>query len=117
MTLLDKRPLFTVIPLKMMRVGILVTGSEVFQGLVEDRFIPLVQGKVEAFGCNVVAKDIVPDQHSAIAKAARRMVSEGVELLVTTAGLSVDPDDVTRMACWTPARVTCCTARRCCLAP
>ncbi len=96
MALLRKGPLFSVIPLKKMRVGILVTGSEVFQGLVEDRFIPLVQGKVGAFGCKVVAQDIVPDQRSAIAEAVRRMVSAGVELLVTTAGLSVDPDDVTR---------------------
>lgn len=96
-TLLKKGALFSVLPLRQMNVGILVTGTEVFQGLVQDRFIPLVQGKVEAFGCKVTATDIVPDDRKAIAAAVSRLTSAGVELLVTTAGLSVDPDDVTRL--------------------
>lgn len=93
---LDKGPLLRVLPLRRMPVGILVTGSEVFQGLIEDKFAPLIQGKVAHFGCPVAAEETVPDDAKAIAGAVRRLREAGAELIVTTAGLSVDPDDVTR---------------------
>jgi formylmethanofuran dehydrogenase subunit E len=77
-------------------VGLLVTGTEVFLGLVEDKFIPIITNKVEKFGCPVVASRIVPDERRAISQGLRELLEAGAELLVTTAGLSVDPDDVTR---------------------
>ena len=89
-------PLFQVLPLKKARVGILVTGSEVFQGLIEDRFIPILGAKVEALGCSVVKAVIAPDERETIARGARELIGCGAEILLTTAGLSVDPDDVTR---------------------
>ncbi len=94
---LGSEPLFRIQPLKPMNVGILVTGSEVFQGLIEDKFAPIITGKVEHFGCKVLAKEIVPDDREAIGDAVRRQLDAGVELVITTAGLSVDPDDVTRL--------------------
>ncbi len=90
-------PLVEVRPLRPLKVGILVTGTEVFQGLVEDRFIPIITAKVEAYGCPVAATDIVPDDRERISQAVTDMVASGVELLITTAGLSVDPGDVTRL--------------------
>lgn len=98
MEILGDAPLFGMLPLKKMKVGILVTGSEVFQGIIEDKFAPVVTRKVEHFGCEVVASDIVPDDRQAIGDAVKKQLAAGVELLVTTAGLSVDPDDVTRHA-------------------
>ncbi|MBU1248996.1 MAG: trehalose-binding protein, partial [Proteobacteria bacterium] len=91
-------PLFSVLPLRRARVGILVTGTEVFQGLIEDRFIPIISAKVEGLGSSVTATDIVPDDREAIAASAQAMLDQGCDLIVTTAGLSVDPDDVTRAA-------------------
>ena len=96
MACLAQGPLFQVLPLKPLRVGILVTGTEVFLGLVEDRFIPIIQNKVEKFGCEVVKSLIVPDDRLAISTGVGELLAAGAELLVTTAGLSVDPDDVTR---------------------
>lgn len=93
---LGDTPLFDVIPIKPAEVGILVTGTEVFQGLIEDRFEPVIRAKVEHFGCRVVRSRVVPDDRLEIEKSVREMIGDGVELLVTTAGLSVDPDDVTR---------------------
>ncbi len=78
------------------KTGILVTGTEVFQGLVEDRFAPIVRTKVESFGCEVVATEVVPDDRERIADTVRDMLEKGAELIITTAGLSVDPEDVTR---------------------
>jgi formylmethanofuran dehydrogenase subunit E len=96
MTILADGPLFEVLPIKPARVGILVTGTEVFLGLVEDRFIPIIQNKVEKFGCEVVKSLIVPDDRQAIGSGVQELLDAGADLVVTTAGLSVDPDDVTR---------------------
>ena len=78
------------------KVGILVTGTEVFQGLIEDKFIPIITAKVTNANCTVLASKILPDDAALITDAVRSMIAEGVDLLITTGGLSVDPDDVTR---------------------
>jgi Formylmethanofuran dehydrogenase subunit E len=92
------RPLFAVLPTRKARVGILVTGSEVYDGIIEDRFIPIVSAKVKGFGCDVAHAAIVPDDQEAFTKVIREMRDKGVDLLVTTGGLSVDPSDITRQA-------------------
>ncbi|MFW5501405.1 MULTISPECIES: FmdE family protein [unclassified Maridesulfovibrio] len=96
LSVLDEGPLFSVIPLRKTKVGILVTGTEVFQGLIEDKFIPIISGKVERLGCEVAASVIVPDDKDAISNGVNDLLRQGADLIVTTAGLSVDPDDATR---------------------
>ena len=96
MALLSEGPLFRVLPLRAPRVVILVTGTEVFMGLVEDKFIPIISTKVENFGGQVLKSLIVPDDRQAIGQGVRELLDCGIDLLVTTAGLAVDPDDVTR---------------------
>jgi formylmethanofuran dehydrogenase subunit E len=97
MAVLNDRPLFEVRALKKARVGVLVTGTEVFQGLVEDKFIPIITSKVQALGSQVATARIVPDDRQAMSDAVRDLLDDGVDLIITTAGLSVDPDDVTRL--------------------
>jgi formylmethanofuran dehydrogenase subunit E len=96
MVLLGDGPLFRVLPLRQPRVGILVTGTEIFMGLVEDKFVPIISTKVEKFGGQVLKSLIVPDERRAIGQGVKELMDCGIDLLVTTAGLSVDPDDVTR---------------------
>ena len=96
LSILQKGPLFRVLPMRKARVGILVTGNEIFEGLVEDKFIPIIMSKVESFGCTVVRSLIVPDACDDISRGIESLLQAGADLLVTTAGLSVDPDDVTR---------------------
>ncbi len=93
---LNGEPLLEVHPLRKAKTGILVTGSEVFQGLIKDKFIPIISAKVEALGSEVTVTQIVPDEREAIAASAKDMLAQGCDFIVTTAGLSVDPDDVTR---------------------
>ncbi len=97
-SVLGEEPLFSVTPLRKAKVGVLVTGTEVFKGLIEDKFIPIVTSKVEALGSEVVASNIVPDDREAIVGSVKGFLDAGADLIVTTAGLSVDPDDVTRPA-------------------
>ncbi|MFP4308194.1 MAG: FmdE family protein [Desulfococcaceae bacterium] len=97
MAVLENGPLFAVREMRSAKIGVLVTGTEVFRGLVEDRFVPIVREKAAKFGSRVVASCIVPDDRKAIAEGVQTLRSGGADLLVTTAGLSVDPDDVTRL--------------------
>lgn len=96
LAVLGSEPLFAVHPVRQAKIGVLVTGSEVFQGLIQDKFQPIIKEKVAQFGCDVVASDIVPDDRAVIAESVRSMIDAGSEVIITTAGLSVDPEDVTR---------------------
>jgi formylmethanofuran dehydrogenase subunit E len=93
---LGEGPLLSIASLRKARVGVLVTGTEVFQGLIEDRFAPIIRSKVEALGSTVVGEEMAPDERQAISDGVKKLMDRGADLIVTTAGLSVDPDDVTR---------------------
>jgi len=84
-----------VIPFKKKKVGIIVTGNEVFNGLVEDRFGEILRKKVEELGSIVNHQTVVPDDEDVIGQALKDAVAWGSEVIVVAGGLSVDPDDVT----------------------
>ena len=98
MKILKAAPLFKVNPLSKANIGILVTGTEVFRGLIKDKFIPIISAKAEKLGCKIIKSFIVPDEKDAICIGIKDLIEAGTDILVTTAGLSVDPDDVTRQA-------------------
>lgn len=81
-----------------LKTGVVVTGNEVASGLIEDKFAPIVRKKVERLGGSVMGVRICPDDRVAVAAAIRSLVAAGAEMIITTAGMSVDPDDVTRLA-------------------
>jgi molybdenum cofactor synthesis domain-containing protein len=82
--------------LRQASVGLVITGNEVYHGLIEDRFAPILTEKVEALGCRVTAVDFAPDDIGLISGAIRSHIERGCDLLLLTGGMSVDPDDVTR---------------------
>ncbi|MEG2005105.1 MAG: FmdE family protein, partial [Bilophila sp.] len=96
LAVLEDGPLFRIAPLRKAQVGILVTGTEVFQGLIQDRFAPIITQKCQQLQCNVVKTLIAPDKAEAITQGVHDLLAAGADLIITTAGLSVDPDDVTR---------------------
>ena len=98
LAVLGSEPLFRVLPMRKARMGVLVTGTEVFNGLIEDKFIPVMQKKAVRYGCEIIRTVIAPDDKTRIAAELRAMKESGVDLLVTTGGMSVDPGDVTRAA-------------------
>ena len=88
--------LLSVKPYKSLKIGAVVTGSEVFNGLITDDFGPSVGKKITDAGCTLIKKIIVPDEEKAISNAILELKKLGCEMIITTGGLSVDPDDVTR---------------------
>ena len=93
----DAGGIFSVKPMSRPRAAIVVTGSEVFSGLIEDRFGPVMAAKLEALDCPVIRTTKAPDDSDLIAQTVLDSIKAGAELLITTGGLSVDPDDVTRL--------------------
>lgn len=88
--------ILSVKPYKALKVGAVVTGSEVFNGLITDDFDPSVGKKITDAGCTLIKKILVPDEVKAISNAILKLKKLGCEMIITTGGLSVDPDDVTR---------------------
>ncbi len=88
-------PLVQVLPFRILKVGIVVTGSEVYHGRIEDRFSPVVQRKLAAFDCDLLGQTYVSDRVELIVQAIRAFLAEGADLITVTGGMSVDPDDVT----------------------
>lgn len=87
-------PLF-VKPFRKLKAGVITTGSEVFKGRIEDKFGPVVKGKLEAFGSEVIEQRYTPDDSESIIGEIRYFQEKGVDLILVTGGMSVDPDDRT----------------------
>lgn len=89
------RPLMNVVPFKPLRVGIVTTGTEVYSGRITDTFTPVVEQKVGEYGMTVIGHEKCPDDREMIVAAIHKLLDAGAELILTTGGMSVDPDDQT----------------------
>jgi molybdenum cofactor synthesis domain-containing protein len=92
----DRGPIFSIAAYSRLRARLIITGNEVFDGLIEDKFEQIVRQKMENLGARLVETIILPDNALLIAEQVRRFVEIGTDIIVTTGGMSVDPDDVTR---------------------
>ncbi len=90
-------PIFSVKAYTRLRARLIITGSEVYDGLIEDKFEEIVRNKLESFGASLEETVILPDDMERIALHAQRFLSADTDLIITTGGMSVDPDDVTRL--------------------
>jgi molybdenum cofactor synthesis domain-containing protein len=88
-------PLVQVLPFQTLRAGILITGSEIYHGRIQDKFGPVVQRKLAAYGCDILGRTNVSDRVDLIIQGIRAFLKEGADLITVTGGMSVDPDDVT----------------------
>ncbi len=90
-------PALSVLPYKLKKASIIVTGNEVYNGIIEDRFIPVIEKKLKFYNIKTVNSVILPDNKQLI----RNKISEfsnSSDIIFITGGTSVDPDDVTREA-------------------
>jgi len=53
--------------------------------------------KIEAIGGEMVGTYYAPDDEAFIEARLRELINAGADLLITTGGMSVDPDDVTQV--------------------
>ena len=90
-------PIFTVKAFNTVSARLIITGNEVSEGLIEDRFEAIVSRKLAAYGSTLAKTAILPDDQDQISSMIRRFLEMGSDLIITTGGMSVDPDDVTRL--------------------
>lgn len=90
-----KTPLLSVRPFRTMRCGIVTTGNEVYYGRISDTFTPVVEQKLAEYGSAAAWHERCPDDKERIAAAIQKMLDAGADMILTTGGMSVDPDDMT----------------------
>ncbi|MEJ2723363.1 MAG: molybdopterin-binding protein [Deltaproteobacteria bacterium] len=90
--------IFMVKPLTNPQTGLVITGNEVYHGLIEDKFAPILRKKLHEFGCDVTGIVFAPDDTRKIAGGIDELLQAGSELILVAGGMSVDPDDVSRLA-------------------
>jgi hypothetical protein len=93
---LSGTPVVEVLPLKKVKLGLVITGNEVYYGRIEDRFEEVLRSKAMELGSELLLVRRAPDDIDIIAAEIKDCIEQGAELIVTSGGMSVDPDDVTR---------------------
>jgi molybdenum cofactor synthesis domain-containing protein len=78
-----------------MRCAILTISTSTAAGDNEDLSGPALADAARSAGADVVAQEVVPDDVAAIQSWLRAQLARGTELLLTTGGTGLTPDDVT----------------------
>ncbi|MFC1523249.1 molybdopterin-binding protein [Thermodesulfobacteriota bacterium] len=86
----------SVLPIKKASAGLVITGNEIFHGRIRDSFEPVLRRKLEDLGSEVKIVKFAPDDAEIIAREITTCIASGADLIITSGGMSVDPDDVTR---------------------
>ena len=87
--------LLEVRPFTAKTAAVIATGSEVAAGLIEDAFTPVIERKLAEFGCEVTYRATPGDEMDSVVAAINEARATGVDVVVCTGGMSVDPDDNT----------------------
>ena len=80
---------------KVVRAGIVVTGTEVITGRISDRNGPWVSEQLADLGIEVAHIVVVADRPDDLEHALRFLADEGMDLIVTSGGLGPTADDLT----------------------
>lgn len=91
-------PILSLTPWKRKTCGLITTGSEVATGRITDNFTPVIIEKLAHYGITVTHHCLPGDDMQAITKAALDYHAAGVDMILCTGGMSVDPDDKTPAA-------------------
>ncbi len=90
--------LLELLPYQPKKLGVVITGSEVYHGRIKDKFEPVVRAKITKYPCDIVGITICDDDLDMIVNAAKAHLNNGADFLIFTGGMSVDPDDLTPTA-------------------
>ncbi len=83
-------------PVKNLKTGLVITGSEIYNGLIKDGFAPVLTKKVNDLGSKILNIEYAPDDYNHIKQAILKCLDSECDIIILSGGMSVDPDDVTR---------------------
>ena len=95
---LIQEKIISVVEIKPKKCLLITTGNEVYKGRIKDAFLPVIKQKLGYYGSEVLKQVILPDEKERIIEEIQKGLSEGVDMVICTGGMSVDPDDVTPTA-------------------
>lgn len=96
--LCEGRKLLDLRPYQYRKIGVIITGSEVYTGRIQDKFEPVVRQKMTKYPCEILGVTICDDDLDMIVAAGQAYLEQGADFLIFTGGMSVDPDDLTPTA-------------------
>ncbi len=85
-------------PYQHKKIGVIITGSEVYSGRIQDKFQPVVRAKMKHYPSEIIGVTICDDDLDMIVNAGKAYLEQGANFLIFTGGMSVDPDDLTPTA-------------------
>ena len=91
-------PLMKIAPYKKFKVGLVVTGSEIYHERIKDDFTPVIEAKLKTFGLQVDERRISDDSKAMTHEKIQELLDLSCEMILCTGGMSVDPDDRTPAA-------------------
>lgn len=92
-------PLLRLLPYrKDLKVGVVTTGTEVFLGRIKDTFTPVIEAKLKKFGLRIAEHRLSDDVTEHTKAAIEELLDLGMDIILCTGGMSVDPDDRTPAA-------------------
>ncbi len=78
-----------------MRTAVLTVSTSVSRREAEDESGHILASLAEEAGCDVVAMEVVPDDFALIEDRLNHFIDDGCDLIFTTGGTGLTPDDVT----------------------
>ena len=84
--------------IKKFKAGIVVTGTEVYEGRIKDKFGVVLENKMTKEGSTIVGTEFARDDEEMIKEKIQKLIDMGAEIILTSGGMSVDADDVTPIA-------------------
>lgn len=92
------KPILKLLPFKKKKAAVISTGSELYAGRIKDAFGPVIKDKLDEYGVDVMAQEILPDDEALVSEKISEFIEKGAEIVICTGGMSVDPDDITPSA-------------------
>lgn len=92
------KKLLDIRPYQNKKIGVIITGSEIYSGRIKDKFEPVVREKTAKYPSEILGVTICDDDLEMIVNAAKNYLDKGADFLIFTGGMSVDPDDLTPTA-------------------
>ncbi|MBR1657800.1 MAG: molybdopterin-binding protein [Synergistaceae bacterium] len=96
--LCENRRLIDILPYKNMKAGIIITGSEIYHGLIRDKFEVVARGKLGKYPCEILGVTICDDDPEMLNEAITSYLDRKADIIIMSGGMSVDPDDLTPSA-------------------
>ncbi len=93
-----ERKVFHLMPYVLKTAGVITTGNEVLKGRIKDTFTPVIVEKLAEYGIKTKQHAMPGDDTDTITKLILKMADDGVDFILCTGGMSVDPDDKTPLA-------------------